>query len=170
MFELLIFIALIGAAGTVMRRMFKKQREEHEKRMAFLKENWEFQKRMLDSMKNPVAATAVGGAATLFLLDQLINNNDLDQQTIAQMQDMDLQQLQHFAIENNFMEQEEINQLMDEFDPFDPYTNPGTDLVVDEYYHGIDHGLDNDHFNDSFHHHDFGGGFDNFGGGCGSDF
>lgn len=26
-------------------------------------------------------------------------------------------------------------------DLFDPYTNPGTDILVDESYHGIDHGL-----------------------------
>ncbi|SES90243.1 hypothetical protein SAMN05216389_103115 [Oceanobacillus limi] len=25
-------------------------------------------------------------------------------------------------------------------DPHDPYTNPGLDIVVDESYHGIDHG------------------------------
>lgn len=158
MFKFLVFIALIGVAATVIRHIFKQQREEHEKRMAILKENLDFQKRILSSIKKPMAAAAVGGAATMVLLDQLTNDNNLDQQTIAQMQDMDLHQLQHFAIENNFMEQEEMNHLLDEFDPFDPYTNPGTDMVVDEYYHGIDHGLDDDYFNDDF------------GGGCGNDF
>ncbi|WP_026672049.1 hypothetical protein [Alkalihalobacterium bogoriense] len=29
----------------------------------------------------------------------------------------------------------------DEVDYFDPYTNPGTDVVIDESYHGMDRGL-----------------------------
>jgi hypothetical protein len=30
-------------------------------------------------------------------------------------------------------------------DPHDPYTNPGLDIVVDESYHGIDHGSADSH-------------------------
>lgn len=30
-------------------------------------------------------------------------------------------------------------------DPHDPYTNPGLDIVVDESYHGIDHGSADTH-------------------------
>lgn len=36
-------------------------------------------------------------------------------------------------------------------DMHDPYKNPGLDLVIDEHYHGIDHGMDHH----DFHHHDF---------------
>lgn len=168
MFKFLIFITLIGLAVKKIRHIFKKEQEEHEERMAMLNENLDFQRRILSSLKKPIATAAVGGTTTMFLLDQLTNENNFEQQTLDQMQDMDLHQLQEFAMENNFMEQEEMNHLLDEFDPFDPYTNPGTDIVVDECYHGIDHGLDNDCFHDDFNHDDFS--HDNFGGGCGSDF
>ncbi|SMB83540.1 hypothetical protein SAMN00017405_1056 [Desulfonispora thiosulfatigenes DSM 11270] len=179
MFKILVFITLfITLISVVVKKvlnLFKQQKEEHEKRMAMLTENLKFQEKILASIKNPVAAAAVGGATTMFLLDQLTNDNNLEQQTIDQMQDMDLDQLQEFAMENNFMEQEDMNHLLDEFDPFDPYTNPGIDIVIDESYHGIDHGLDNDF------HDDFDYGFDNdsfdntnfdndFGGGFGNDF
>ncbi len=163
MFTFFTFIILIGVLVVTVRHFIKKEDEEHERRMEFLKDNLAFQERILSSMKSPIAATAVGGAATMLLLDNLINDNNFDQQTIAQMQDMDLHQLQKFAIDNNLMNYEEINRLMeyedinlleDQFDPFNPYTNPGTDLVIDEYYHGIDRGLDNDHFHDDFSHDD----------------
>lgn len=177
------FIALITLVVRMVYNNFKEEQKFHEERMAMLQEGLDIQRRALAALKKPAAAAA-GGATTMFLLNQLTSDNNIGQEAIGQMQDMDLQQMQEFAMENNFIDQEEMNNLLNEFDHFDPYTNPGVDLVVDEHYHGIDHGLDNDHFHDDFandFHDDFDYGFDNdfgndfghndfdnnsFGGGC----
>lgn len=109
-----------------------------------------------------VMAGAVGGAATMMLLNHLHSQHQFDANTMENMHQMDYEQLQQFALDQGLMQQEELNQI------FDPYTNPGTDIVVDEHYHGINHGLD-DSFDDNFGHdfgsHDsggFGGGFGDF--------
>lgn len=151
MFDFLFLMVLIGiAAAKISHILIKRERKEHEERMAILKDNFKFQKRILSSTKKSLATTVVGGATTIFLLDQFIDDNNLDQETIAQMQAMDLHQLQGFAIENNFMAEDEMNHLVDEFDPFDPYDSPGIDLVVDEHYHGIDHALSDHHSHGDF--------------------
>ena len=59
----------------------------------------------------------------------------------------------------------------------DPYMHPGIDFVIDESYHGIDHGMGIANLEHHFPSHDFGnvdhfpahdfgshGGFDHFGG------
>lgn len=99
-------------------------------------------------------AGAVGGAATMLLLNHLYNQHNLDAETMEKMQQMDHEQLQQFALEQGLMQQQELDLLAAQMDP---YQNPGSDIVVDEYYHGIDHGLDN------YYNHDSGG-FDDFGG------
>lgn len=61
------------------------------------------------------------------LQQQQLLHDYLHQQQIYDQQQHDLEQLQH--IQNMH----------------DPYLNPGQDIVVDETYHGHDHGFD-DHF------------------------
>lgn len=102
---------------------------------------------------NPFLAGAVGGAATMFLLNHLHANHNFDQQTLEEMQQMDYEQLQNFALENNLLEEQEMSELMAQFDP---YVNPGTDIITDHYYHGHDQGID-----DAYYGHDHNT-FDNF--------
>ena len=81
------------------------------------------------------------------------------------MEDMErMQQMQNMEM---------MQQMEDMRHMSDPYENPGMDLVVDESFHGIDHGMgiaNPEHnfegMNDSF----FGSSDDSFfGGGCGGD-
>ena len=54
----------------------------------------------------------------------------------------------HLTVLNHSIwnEDEEIDNMInlslsqEMHDTFDPYTNPGQDIVVDEVYHGVDHG------------------------------
>lgn len=99
------------------------------------------------------------------LMERAMNSAMMDQMNASQLSNIsdslrdDDHMLEQFMRENQ--EREFMNQQMHddqdrEFmeqqmrDMHDPYLNPGQDIVVDESYHGIDHGSD-----DSFHHHDF---------------
>ena len=60
-------------------------------------------------------------------------------------------------LEDMMLQQQMDDQLlMDQQmrDMHDPYLNPGQDIVVDESYHGIDHGADHS-FDSGGHHNDF---------------
>ena len=99
---------------------------------------------------------AVGGAAAALLLSHLMQQHHFDRQTVEEMQQMDYQQLQQFALENDLMQQQQIDELMAQADP---YLNPGSDAVVDHYYHGLNQGIDDAYYGGN-DFQDFGGGFD----------
>ncbi|MFV2047073.1 hypothetical protein KDJ21_007320 [Metabacillus litoralis] len=94
-------------------------------------------------------AAGVGGAATAAFLHQLMEDQQLDQDMIDQLEQLNLQQMQEFALQNELLDQMEMQRMMDE--SMDPYLNPGIDVNIDEHYHGHDHGIDHS-FNDHNHH------------------
>lgn len=79
--------------------------------------------------------------------DQTDLQNRIDMQTLI---DMDFHAAQQFAIDNQLIDQSSLDAMLN-----DPYINPGLDIVVDESFHGIDHGLgiaDHHHFDDHSHY------------------
>ncbi len=103
-----------------------------------------------------LGGAAFGGAAAAVLLYHLMQQHHFDPQTIEEMQQMDYQQLQDFALQNDLMQQQQIDELMAQADP---YLNPGSDVVVDHYHHGLNQGIDDTYYGGS-DFQDFGGGFD----------
>lgn len=116
-------------------------------------------------------------AAAMFR-DQLQTQHDLDAALMEQIQWMNLMELQDLAVQQHWMTLEYANEtaqqldqmiheqqfqtmMQDDFimqqhlDMTDPYQHAGLDIVVDESFHGIDHG---DGFTHDFSH-DMGGGF-----------
>ena len=110
--------------------------------------------------------------------DQLQAQHDLDAGLMEQMQSMDIQQLQELAAQEQWMTMEQAHEMAQQFDQMlldqqvhammqddlimqqqldmtDPYQHPGLDIIVDESFHGIDHG---DGFTHDFSH-DMGSGF-----------
>ncbi|MBO8136613.1 MAG: hypothetical protein H0Z40_00485 [Desulfotomaculum sp.] len=94
-----------------------------------------FKKQLMSS----AVTGAAGGLAAMLLINQIQKHNDLDQETVESMQNMDLDEIRQFAVENNLADQQEIDNLINQMQ--DPYQNPGMDIIVDEYYHGLDRGL-----------------------------
>lgn len=129
-----------------------------------MKQNKIFKQRLQESAITGIA----GGVAANLFIHQLLQQNHIEQDMQDQMREMDLMQLQDFALEHNMLSQGEIDHLMEQMQ--DPYINPGLDHVIDEHYHGIDHGLgiaDPNHFDHGHDHsmdhnmNDFGSSFDN---------
>ncbi|WP_182102484.1 hypothetical protein [Niallia taxi] len=109
-----------------------------------------------NNRRSSLSAGAVGGAASTYFMHQLMDQHDLNEETIREMEQMNLQQMQEFALQNDLSSQMELQRMMEQ--SMDPYQNPGVDIVVDESYHGIDHGM-NDH---SMHDHNNHNHFNNF--------
>ncbi|MBM7855928.1 hypothetical protein JOC37_002351 [Desulfohalotomaculum tongense] len=127
--EFLFFVFIAGMIYFLVQR---------KRKLSFKSEQMEknlFKKQLQSSALSGIA----GGLAAMFLINQIQNNNHLDQETIEKMQDMDLNELQEFALQNDLMQQQELNELVNYMQ--DPYQNPGMDGVIDEYYHGLDRGL-----------------------------
>jgi len=101
------------------------------------------------SRRASLAAAGVGGTASIAFLQQLELEQQLNQDMIDQMQQMDLQQMQDFALQNQLIDQMNLQQMMDQ--SMDPFQNVGLDPIIDHYYHGHDQGFDHS-FND---HHQF---------------
>lgn len=84
------------------------------------------------------------------MMDQMANASFSDSYSDESLQDMMDGQYALLDHEEQIRQIDDQNfqqRVMEEM--HDPYLNPGQDIVVDESYHGIDHGMD-----DSFHHHD----------------
>lgn len=156
-----IFLLVVGLVAAAMVMKVKEARESQKRCNEIKKMINEVRANGLNinssssGIGSSVMAGAIGGAATLFLLDQIMDKHDFDQETLASFQDMDFDQLQDFALQNNLMEMDDINTMMNDFDP---YLNPGQDIVIDEYYHGIDHDLG---YVNPDYHDDSDFGFDN---------
>ena len=106
-------------------------------------------KRKAKGLSRSKEAAGVGGAATAAFLHQIMEDQQLDQDMIDQLEQLNLQQMQEFALQNELLDQIEMQRMMDE--SMDPYLNPGIDVNIDEHYHGHDHGIDHS-FNDHNHH------------------
>jgi hypothetical protein len=104
-------------------------------------------KRKLKSAKHAMAI-GVGGAATMNLLQQIQQQQMLDEDLIEQMESMNLEQLQQFALDQHIIDQNHLQEMMNH--AMDPFRNPGLDIVVDESFHGIQH----DHNHDVHNNHD----------------
>ncbi|WP_031516238.1 hypothetical protein [Desulfofalx alkaliphila] len=165
----ILFYIVFGYLGYRVYKRFSAQRQRIKQLEQALQEKRELYRQEL---QKSAMVGAAGSLAALFFISQLQDQNSLDQQTLEQMEQMDLAQLQQFALDRQLIDQQQLDELMNQI--HDPYLNPGLDLLVDESFHGIDHGLgiadhhhhsdhdfgfDNHHFDN--HHHNFGG----FGGG-----
>ncbi|MTI81419.1 MAG: hypothetical protein FH758_11145 [Firmicutes bacterium] len=187
--ELLLFI-FIGYLGY---KFISMKKENQKLKYAASKMSNDLYRSQLQSS---VLTGVAGGMAAMFLIDQLQRENNLDQDTINQMQDMDIDQLQQFAMENDFLQQDQLNDLMDNMqnaydnpdmdiaindfiqnteldmgqihDMQDPYITPGLDNVIDEHYHGIDQDMGYVNPDHGFNNHDMGG--SDFGGGMDNNF
>lgn len=96
-------------------------------------------------------STVLPAAVSGVLIQTILDDNHIDQATEQQMREMDGVTLAQFAMDHNFINQEQLTHLMMD-QGIDPYTTPGVDILVDEGYHHIDHGLgiaNPDHHNDN---------------------
>lgn len=90
------------------------------------------------------------------LIHYLHTQRNVSPETLSMLSAMSFVQIQNFALQNQLLDQQMMQQM------FDPYMNPGIDLVVDQYYHGIDRGLEPQPDHHQMNNHDFGnGGFGN---------
>ena len=89
------------------------------------------------------AAAGAGGAASMFFLQQIMEQQHINEEMFRQMEQMNLQQMTDFAMQQQWLEQEEIQRMMEQ--SMDPVINPGLDIVTDEVFHGIDHGTSDVH-------------------------
>lgn len=74
-------------------------------------------------------------------LTKFYDDDELDQFQFEQM--IQEHERQHFLFQQRMEEEMREQQLWQDLQHMhDPYQNPGQDIVVDEVYHHIDHGLD----------------------------
>ena len=99
-------------------------------------------------IRRSVARSSHPGATVAFR-NYLHQHHAIEDELWEQMQAMNLRQLEELATAQHWMQMEEMQtmeqQLQEMVERQDPYLHPGIDIVVDESYHGINHGsLDHD--------------------------
>lgn len=104
--------------------------------------------KMLSLIKKILAIFSSGESSTSSLMERALESSVTDNVGRTALflshdahDDLDDMMMQQQALDNELLQQQIMR------DMHDPYLNPGQDHVVDETYHGIDHGMD--------HHHDF---------------